>query len=89
MIFAVLFLWIICYQPLCSICIVIVLFKNSGFYFRGRQVTQKTAKIMSLENLCVYDMYIRMYIYIYVRMYVHMYMYVAIVYSVLYLIKVN
>ena len=53
-IFAVLFLWTICYQPLSSICIVIVSKSFENLIFMDYKLSLKTAKITPLENLYVY-----------------------------------
>ena len=52
-IFAILFLRIICYKPLSSICSVIVLKKFEDLIFVDDKLPTKTAKIMSLENFYV------------------------------------
>ena len=56
--FTVLFSKIICYQPLSSICIVIVLKKFEDLIFADDKLPTKTAKITSLENLYVCGMII-------------------------------
>ena len=50
----VLFLRIICQQPLSSICIVIVLKKFENLIFVDNKLPAKTAKITPLKNLCIH-----------------------------------
>ena len=72
-IFMVLFSRIICYQPLSSICIVIVLKKFKDLIFVDDKLPAKAAKITSLENFYVYSM-CKLNVYVYLCIYIRTYM---------------